>query len=354
MSSILRLEYACTHAEMNQAQSLVMRKQLGGGSKWRTWLLLFLVLVGMLAGFYFQFRDIPPIFRVLILASAVGGGILVVFFERKFRKRARATNKVEISATDFTFLGPGAKVAMPWSAFSECLESADIFVLLDRPKRTLFVVPKRAFQNENSQTWFRELVNNGLSVHPPDFSQSSVLGTEPIEDLIKFTVKLRFRDYLDATLASWFIWGIIVVTGVLIATVTFLPSDEPPQNPVFSTTEVFLMFMLPFYFVVAITILLIFSFHAWFSRAKYSDPEEFAFSEESISFAGLAASGTFPWTNLTHYKETWSSFILWRGSSWRSSAYMILPKRAFASWDDVSRCRNLLDRHLRRSRWFRG
>jgi hypothetical protein len=44
MAQTLQLEYACTKAETDQAQSLAMRKQLGGGSKWRTWLVLFLML----------------------------------------------------------------------------------------------------------------------------------------------------------------------------------------------------------------------------------------------------------------------------------------------------------------------
>jgi len=96
-------------------------------------------------------------------------------------------------------------------------------------------------------------------------------------------------------------------------------------------------------------IILIFSFHAWRAHVKYSVLQEIALSEEYIAFAGADASGTLPWTTFMYYKETWWSFILWRGSFW-----MVFPKRAFTSWDDLSRCRELLDRHLRQSRWFRG
>ena len=48
MSQTLRLEYACTPAELQPAQSLNLRMQIGGGSKWRTTLLLLLALGGML------------------------------------------------------------------------------------------------------------------------------------------------------------------------------------------------------------------------------------------------------------------------------------------------------------------
>jgi hypothetical protein len=50
MSPILRLEYACTNAEMEQAQTVHLRKQLGRGSKWRTRLVFLVLLVGMLLG----------------------------------------------------------------------------------------------------------------------------------------------------------------------------------------------------------------------------------------------------------------------------------------------------------------
>jgi YcxB-like protein len=96
-------------------------------------------------------------------------------------------------------------------------------------------------------------------------------------------------------------------------------------------------------------IILVFSVHAWRSNAKYSVPQGIALSEDSIAFAGADASGTVPWTSFTHYKETPWSFILWRGSHW-----VMFPKRAFTSWDDLNRCRDLLHRHLQRSRWFLG
>ncbi len=56
-----------------------------------------------------------------------------------------------------------------------------------------------------------------------------------------------------------------------------------------------------------------------------------------------------PWSRFARYKEACWMFILWRGPFW-----IMLPKRAFESWDDVDRCRHLLQSHLQRSRWFLG
>jgi YcxB-like protein len=339
---------------MDQAQTLALRKQLGGGSKWRTWLVLLLLLVGMLLGFYFRFQEIPATYRLLFIAAAVGGGLLFVFFQRRSRKTVPATTKFEVSETGFAVLGPAAKATMPWSAFSQCLESPDLFVLLDRPKRTLVVIPKRAFPDESSQTSFREQVDSGLSVPPAQTYEPPVMGRSAQPDRVTFTVQLRYRDFVDLTLASWFTWAFVLGVAVLIITVTFVSAADPPQDAVLSTTQVFFIFMVPFFLVAVTMIILIGTFHAWRSHAKYSVPQEIALSEESIAFAGADASGTLPWTTFMYYKETWWSFILWRGSFWRCSFWMAFPKRAFTSWDDVSRCRQLLEQHLRRSRWFRG
>src|SRR6266478_3044054 len=140
MSQLLRLEYACTKAEMEQAQSLILRKQLGGGSKWRTWLVLLVLLGGVLLGFYFQVRhDVPRTCRPFIFPVMLGLIVVLALWKYKSRGGPPATTRVEVSATDFTILGPDSKVTMPWSAFGECLESPDLFVLLDRPRAALMV-----------------------------------------------------------------------------------------------------------------------------------------------------------------------------------------------------------------------
>jgi YcxB-like protein len=247
MSQILRLEYACTNAEMEQAQSLVLQKQLGGGSKWRARLVLLVLLVGTLLGFYFRFPEIPATYRALIIVAVLACSVLYVFYKRMFRKTDPAPIKVEISEMNFSILAPASKVTVPWSAFSQCLESPDLFVLLDRPKRTLVVVPKRAFPNESSQTWFREQATNGVTT--PQSCEAPILAPFTAADKVTFTVHLRFRNYLDRALASWLTWGFVLVVGGLMTGMTLYSAAHPPPDAVNSSTKVFFMFVLPAFLV---------------------------------------------------------------------------------------------------------
>jgi hypothetical protein len=239
---------------------------------------------------------------------------------------------------------------MPWSAFSECLESQDLFVLVDRPKKVLFVVPRRAFPDESSQTWFRDQINFGLSGRSAQLYEPPIITGQA--DLITFTFQLKFRDFVDLTIASWLTWAIILAAAVLVIS-AFLSAGRAPENAVHSDTEVFL-FMLPFFLLFVLMAILIFSFHSWRTLAKYCIPQDVAISERSITLASIDGSSMLPWRTYAFYKETWWSFILWHGSAWRCSNWILLPKRAFASWDDVGRCRELLEQHLKRSRWLRA
>jgi hypothetical protein len=349
VSKTLQLEYACTSTEMAQAQALNLRTRLGRGSKWRTRLILALVLAGMLVGAWFRFREMPELYRALMIAAIVAGSCLFAICKSKFRKSARRPVKLEISERDFAILGPDAKVTMPWSAFSECLESSDLFVLLDRAKTTLIVVPKRAFPSESWQTWFRAQATQEASHTAPAWHESPALAPSTSADRITFTFQLGFRDYLDRTLASWRTWGSCLIVGGLLLGASLYSAAHPPPHAVYSDTEMFFMFVLPFYLVCVMIGVLTFSIHGWRSHAKYNRAQQVALSEASMDFAGIDGSGTVPWTSFKQYKETLWSFILWRGSRW-----VLFPKRAFGSWDDLSRCRELLDRHLQRSRWFLG
>jgi hypothetical protein len=334
---------------MRQGQELSLNKHLGGGSKWRARLILLLVLLGMLLGTWFRFREIPEGYRALILAALIGCSYLFVVFKRKWSKADRRPTKLDIVETGLTILGPSSLVTLPWSAFRECLESADLFVLVDRPMQTLFVIPKRAFPSETWQTWFREQANNGARLPTPIGNEPPSPTPSMADCQVKLTFKLGLRDYFDRTLASCITWGICLgLAGLLVGT-SLYSAANPPPNPVNSNTKVFFMFVCPFYLVCVTMVIVIFSVHGWLNHAKYNSTQEVGLSEASLEFAGTDGSGTIAWTTFKHYKETLWSFIIWRGSQWA-----MLPKRAFASWDDINKCRELLDCHLQRSRWFRG
>src|SRR5205807_2419088 len=97
---------------------------------------------GSVLAFYFQvLRELPPGYRPLVLLGVVALSGFFFYSSRKSRT-GRAATKIEASDTDFTVLSADSKVTMPWSSFSDCLESPALFVLVDRSKTMLFVVPR--------------------------------------------------------------------------------------------------------------------------------------------------------------------------------------------------------------------
>ena len=167
-------------------------------------------------------------------------------------------------------------------------------------------------------------------------------------DQLTLTVHPRYRDYLACTVTSCAPGGSAFLWGVLLLGVSLYSAANPPPNAVISASKVFLFFVVPFFLILVTMIVMMFAIHSCL-HVKYASPQEIALSEQSVTFSGTTGSGILPWTSFDHYKETPWSFILWRGAHW-----MVLPKRAFQSWDDLSRCRELLDHHLEHSRWFPG
>jgi hypothetical protein len=348
----LHLEYTCTGAEMEEAQSLSLRKHIGRGSKWLTRLVLFGLLLLMLVGFYFQTqREVSPVFRPYMYAGVFVVSIIVFLWQRRIRNRPRVSSRVEVTTADFTVLTGDSKVTVPWSAFSDCLESPNLFVLLDRPKGMLFIVPKRAFPDENWQNWFRTQANNRP---PPDLlSQTAapVTTLSGASDQIRLNFRLGYRDYLGYTLATWRTWGMIIFFEGIFLGATLYAAVHPAPGAVNSSARIFFMFEFPFQVVLMVMMIFLFSLLTWRAHTKYLVPQDMVLTKETIHIASRDGTGIIPWTAYGCYKETRRSFILWKP---RESGWLMLPKRAFASADDMQRCRALLAGHLRRSRWFFG
>src|SRR5215469_5122568 len=124
MPQTLQLEYACTKKEIGQAQTLAIHKQLGGGSKVRARIMLFLIVAIVLAGFYFEVQNFPASGRWYILGGAFMIAVVFVFLKNKSRSRRRnALSKLEVTEAGLTVLAGDMKVTSPWSAFSDCMES---------------------------------------------------------------------------------------------------------------------------------------------------------------------------------------------------------------------------------------
>ena len=351
MSQTLRLEYTCTKADIEEAETLNLRKRLGGGSKWRTRVVLFALVALMAVEFYVRIlRDLQREYWILAVAGVAGLTMVVMLVTRKWRDKPRTATNVEVTAADFSILGPNSKVTMPWSAFSECLESPNLFVLVDRPKATLLVVPKRAFPSESWQTWFRAQTEN-RSVLAESRTAPEISTAASSAGAVAFKFKLGFRDYLDRSLASWRTWGLFFGIVILMAGTTFIQVIHPVPDAVNSPAKVFFVFELPFLMVLVPFMIIVVSLISWRTEKKHLGPQHGAFTDEHISFSGINGSGTTPWTSYARYKETRWSFILWCG---RSSVWTMFPKRAFNTSEDVQRVRTLIGRKLKQSRWFLG
>jgi len=110
---------------MEEAQSLNVRKELGHGSKWRAYLVLYGFLLLIMAVFYFQIRhDIPATYVPCVFAAIFIAAVIIVLWKRRQdRARQRTAARIEVTSADFTILGADSKVTMPWSAFSDCLSA---------------------------------------------------------------------------------------------------------------------------------------------------------------------------------------------------------------------------------------
>src|SRR6267142_1095106 len=132
----LELTYTCTKDETEEAQAL----QSGGrNSKWRKRLTGFAVTVLGIWVLYVRIkREMPREDRPMFLAIA-GGAIVVYFiFKRIVNRKADRPVRLEASDCELVFNVGGARTSMPWSAFGQCLESPDLFVLVDRRRAVLF------------------------------------------------------------------------------------------------------------------------------------------------------------------------------------------------------------------------
>jgi YcxB-like protein len=348
----LTLEYACTEAERREAEELNLHRQLGRGSKWRTFLILFVMLGGMLLALYFKIaRDVSPARRPYVFAALLVLCFVIVLWRRRARGDRPVPIRLEISENEVAIHSSESKVTVPWSAFGQVLESPNLFVLLDRPKGILWILPKRAFPDQTSQSWFRNLSGNRCGQVVAPATEAPRAAPAASADRITLQFQLRFRDYLDRTIASRRTWGMILACVAILLGAFFYAAAHPPPRPVYSATQVFFMAVPPFVLVMATMVVMLTSIYHWRAHTQYLVPQELVLSNEGIAFASRHESGILAWTIYPRFKETRWSFILWEP---RGSAWLLLPKRSFASIDDLRRCEALLTTHLHRSPWFFG
>ncbi len=347
----VRLEYVCTPAEMEEAQSLFLRKKLGRGSKRLTQIVLLAVLVGMLLALYFRMGQIFPAKALPLVYTVVVAACVGFVFWKRLNRKQRGVTQVELSRKGLTFLGADSRTDIPWSAFGEFLESPKVFALLDRQKGIIFALPKRAFPDEAAQEWFRTLAKDRPTAEALPIVRTTAISEIATTDQVTVTFQLSFRDYIGRTLASHQADAVILAVLLLMLGTWAYTEVNPPPHAVNSPIKVLFVFMIPIWAAMVPFMYLMVSLATWRQHKKYLIPQEVILSANSIRMTSSDGNSTLPWSTYPRYKETRRLFILWNP---RGRVWFMLPKRAFALKDDQERCRMLLASNSRPSRWYFG
>jgi hypothetical protein len=344
----LELEYSCTEAETEEAKSLDLNRQYGGGPKWRSGLVSYAwgaLGVGLVC---LRIKtEIAPAHRPWFIAGVIIVSIGVLVVQRFMRaKSTESIIRLEISERELVFVNDRSRTATSWSAFSQCLESPAVFALLDRAKQYLYVVPKRAFPDVASQNWFRALASQPQAVAESSASDASIPARLATTKGVALTVRLKYRDYVSRTLISWRTKGLgLAILLFIVLACLFAP--EPP-NAVNSRGKT-LMIMLGMMTPMLAVVLFVISFIAWRSAKHYLGPQHMAMTGDGIEFASRDGGGFLAWTTYKYYLENRWSFFLWNS---HPAVWLMVPKRDFSSLSDLRQCRELLQSNLRPSNWF--
>jgi hypothetical protein len=119
----------------------------------------------------------------------------------------------------------------------------------------------------------------------------------------------------------------------------------PPPKP----QNLFLDFVVPFLLVMAPLVIVVGTLGGWLSNLDQVSQTVFV-SEEGLTANSQKGQAHISWAHFTGHRETWWSFILWRGFH----VWVLIPKRGFNSQEELARGREIFAKNVPRSRWFFG
>lgn len=94
MPQVLKLQYACTHAEGEEAEELNVGHRLARGQKWRN----VLIVVGTIVLLYLKMvRDFSPAVRPYVIGTEVIFIIVILVWWRLWRQKPSRPTKLEIT-----------------------------------------------------------------------------------------------------------------------------------------------------------------------------------------------------------------------------------------------------------------
>ncbi len=339
-----RLEYICSDAELGEAKSLGLRHELRKGKKSLLFLGCLIALMVTAVVLKIQ-HQVPAHLRPYTYTGAVLITIAVFFFNRDAGKK-RLVTTIDIDDAGLRIQGADTHIAIPWTAVSECQESAHVFGVFLRTERVQFVLPKRAFPNQTAIEWFRQRAKQTCDATINQTTPGLSSRTTPDEIRIRF--RLDFRDHLNRTFASAIIWLVGVLT-ILFAIGSELRDAPDMSSRGMETALRNFLKGLPFLLPVMLFVPLMMTVMSWLAQRRFAQ-QELAFHDDGITIIAPDGSATVPWTRYPFYKETGRYFLLWA----KDRNWLMIPKRTFNSGIEQARCRALFGKHLAKSRWFIG
>src|SRR5262245_5563462 len=140
------IDFVCTDTEIRAGVHLIGRTKKWGD---RITVLCAMSLMGV-----YCYRQ-PPGDRVVFLS--IFGVLGIAYFAWRFwpKRPSSEPEKCTLSETGIRIKTSSLVLELSYSSFTTCLESAEIFLLLDPRKKMPVVLPKRIFPNEEWQNWFR-------------------------------------------------------------------------------------------------------------------------------------------------------------------------------------------------------
>ena len=355
MESKLRVEYACTPAEISEAQNLALTSQIAKGPAWLSKLILGFILIGIILAAYFQalqFSPQHPVYCGIGLALLFA---IIFIIQSRSRNKTPPPDIVTFTPAEVTINSHTGQTVFPWSTFSHILETESLLIFKHRSGIMIYVFPKRAFPDSASVDWLRSLANEKIHATVQEQSDpvdAPVTGRERISatgDGIALQFTLRYRDYLDRALASWLTLGIMVLMGGVILFAFVTASLEPAPGAVFTTAEVCIYFGLPMFLFMESVIFIVVGTKMWLMHRSCLVEQTVTITDKGIMNDSAIGSTAQSWEQHAQFKETrWSFIVWWPGTQ----MWLMLPKRAFASDNEVQHCRKILTQNAQYSRWF--
>lgn len=347
--SALQLEYVITDVDLREAQSLHLRERFTGKSAWRAWAIQLGVAVGFSLLIYFRLRgQVSPSTMALVMVFAIALLALFQFGNRSSRKTEPVITRLEVSERELIFTTSNGRSVLQWSAFTQCLESPRLFVLLDRSQRALFVIPKRAFPEATGQDWFRTVARQAPHALPTVASATTPAPLPSVAGGISLRFELTLGDYMKRLLYSGrlkLVVAILLVVVLAASVQVLFRADAQPVRERLAPLAINISIMAGAVVVMLMFVPLLW----WVLERKQRVVQQLVICEAGIDFASEDTGGLVAWSTYDRYLENGWGFILWNR---QRGDWYALPKRVFASPTDLARCRELLQTHLQCSRWF--